>query len=153
MKASSAADKTMCAACGGESPRGEAKYCPVCGKLLSESYQPLDFIRSSYGMQRQRSVLPEQMTKNLFDSGRSSLVQTAWACVVYSMVPYLGILFLLPAFAVAAAGWITNRSSNADRRFAAMCFGSSTVILFIQTVLWSLLYIAPSLALENGIVR
>ncbi len=42
----------VCAACGAQiEPGAAAKFCRVCGKFLTEDYQPLDRFRASYHLQ------------------------------------------------------------------------------------------------------
>jgi len=138
-----------CPACGGESIRGTAKFCADCGKLLSESYEPLDTIRASYRLQRTTLKANDQMkiTTKLFDSETSCAAQTAWACVVYSMVPYLGILFVPLAFAASGFGYLSTRqTADRSRRVSVTCFFLSFAILGLQIVLWWLLYLIPTLA-------
>ena len=73
----------------------------------------------------------------------------AFACNVYSMVPYIGVLFLPIAFVIGGRGYVKAlRTGNTkDSRF---CVGSLALTLFltvIQLFLWSLLYIVPTLGL------
>jgi hypothetical protein len=73
---------------------------------------------------------------------------TAWACTVYSMVPYLGILFVPFALAASAFGYIRSRGrSSADSRRFLACAGLSSFILAVQLVLWWLLYFVPKLGI------
>lgn len=148
-KANSDADDLQCPACGGESVRGGARYCADCGKLLSEEYQPLDTIRSSYRLQRQNLEM-EFGTKAktaLFEGETSGTAQAAWACVVYSMVPYLGVLFIPIAFAVAGVGYFSASKNIArNRRLTGICFGLSAAILVLQVGLWWLLYLIPKIS-------
>jgi len=82
----------FCSACGAEAMREKAKFCPVCGKLLREDYQPLDNLRASYRLQGKfflvENAKKEEIT-NLFPKNENSISETAWACLVYSFVPYL----------------------------------------------------------------
>jgi hypothetical protein len=102
---------------------------------MSEDYLPLDAIRSSYGMQRRPLKMEplDPITGDLFDTPRNPVSDTAWACVVYSLVPYLGILFVPLAF-------ITGK-------MATVCVVLSFVILAIQIFLWWLLYIIPEIGI------
>ena len=137
-----------CAACGSDAARGD-KYCRVCDKLLAEDYQPLDAIRSSYRLQR-KNLLLKQPAKNtaLFAVRNNGVAETAWACVVYSMVPYLGILFVPLAVIAGGAGYFVSyrRPELGGRRLAAACVSLSFVMLAMQLFLWWLLYLAPTLA-------
>ena len=141
-----------CSACGAEARRIGAKFCPVCGKLVREGYQPLDTIRASYGLQGRHLEFEKPMlreSENLFEENKNTVSQTAWACVVYSMVPYLGILFIPFAFLVGGFGYIVSykRPQLGGRRLAAACIGLSVLVLAVQIVLWWLLYIIPEIGL------
>jgi len=155
MRVSSDADRKHCPACGGEGGRGTAKFCADCGKLLTEEYEPLDAMRASYRMQRTNLANVETMDKTsvLFENGDSILTQTAWACVVYSMVPYLGVLFLPFALITSAFGYVAPsvRARAKNRRLAAIYLGISTVLVFVQAILWSLLYLIPDLMQRGNV--
>ena len=139
-----------CSACGAEARRGNAKYCLTCGKLLREDYQPLDTLRASYRLQGKTFLIEntkkEEIT-NLFEQNENVVAHTAWACVVYSLVPYLGILFVPLAFVVGSFGYIVahRQPQRGGRRLALICVGLSFVVLIIQIFLWWLLYIIPEL--------
>ena len=144
------ADSGICTACGTEARRGDAKFCLTCGKLLEEDYQPLDTLRSSYRLQGKTFLVEnakrEEIT-NWFDKNENSAAYTAWACVVYSMVPYLGILFVPFAFVVGSFGFLVaqRKPHLGGRRLALVCIGLSFAILVFQIFLWWLLYIIPEL--------
>lgn len=117
---------------------------------MGEDYQPLDAIRSSYGMQRKALTIVERRSEgtfNLFAVERNAVSDTAWACVVYSTVPYLGILFVPLAFLTGGIGYIVSqkRPHLGGRRMALVCVGLSFGILLVQIFLWWLLYIIPEL--------
>lgn len=138
----------FCAACGAEARRDFVKYCSVCGKRMGEGYVPLDAIRASYNLPANFAVEPvlfQEESGNLFEQNKNTVSQTAWACVVYSMMPYLGILFLPFAFAVGGAGYFVSlrQPHRGGRRLAVICVLLSVVILGIQIFLWWLLYIIP----------
>ncbi len=140
--------KKVCSACGSESNRETASFCLVCGKSLDEGYQPLDAIRSSYGLQRKSlGIAKEYKPTALFEVEKNVVSETAWACVVYAMVPYLGILFVPFAFLAGGYGYVIARR-NPDLgggRLALICIGLSFVILAVQIFLWWLLYIIPEI--------
>ena len=135
--------KTTCPACG--APSAGAAVCGVCGKLVSEGFQPLDAIRSSYGMQRK--TLMQEAPGHLFEPEKRLSSDTAWACNVYSAVPYLGILFVPFALGFGGIGLIRAQTQQQprDRRLAAQAIAVSIVILGVQIFLWWLLYLVPSL--------
>ncbi|HUS00002.1 MAG TPA: hypothetical protein VMZ26_18205 [Pyrinomonadaceae bacterium] len=72
----------------------------------------------------------------------------AWALTVYSMVPYLGILFV--PFALILSGFhyvrARRRSSNDRGRFL-LCAALSSFILALQLFLWWLLYFIPKMSI------
>lgn len=139
-----------CPACGSGRLRASAKYCLDCGKLLMEDYQPLDSIRASYGLQGKRFVFNSLAAGDggrLFEENKNSISQTAWACTVYSMVPYLGILFVPFALVIAGVGYAAGRRAPemGGRRLALISAGVSFLVLAVQILLWWLLYIIPEL--------
>lgn len=71
----------------------------------------------------------------------NSTADTAWACTVYSLVPYLGILFV--PFALALSGFGFSRAVSRDRRPFLLSAAASLVILIVQLLLWWLLYLIP----------
>lgn len=142
--------ETVCPACGNEANRETAKFCPVCGKLLGEDYQPLDNLRASYRLQGKLFLVEnakrEEVT-NLFPKNENSISETAWACLVYSFVPYLGILFVPLAFSVGLVGIALSfqRPNLGGRRLALVSVALSFVVLAIQIFLWWLFYFVPEI--------
>ena len=146
----SAIRNRACSACGAEARRGNAKFCPVCGKLLREDYQPLDTLRASYRLQGKsfefkRAEIEE--VKDLFEQNKNLVSQSAWACLVYSMVPYLGILFIPFTFCIGGFGYISalRQPQIGGRKLALISITLSFVVLAVQIFLWWLLYIIPEL--------
>jgi hypothetical protein len=141
----------ICSACGSEARRRNARFCLVCGKFLREGYQPLDTLRASYRLQGKKIPLagetkPEKIT-NLFEKNENSVSETAWACVVYSLVPYLGILFVPLAFFIGGFGVLVSyrKPYLGGRRLSLVSVGLSFVVLVVQIFLWWLLYIIPEI--------
>jgi hypothetical protein len=138
----------ICSACGAEARRGNAKFCLTCGKILREDYEPLDALRSSYRMQGITVRVEKTMKeKNLFEENKNQASQAAWACLVYSFVPYLGILFVPLAFFAGSFGFIISfrRPHLGGRKLGIVCVALSFVVLAVQIFLWWLLYIVPDL--------
>lgn len=140
----------ICSACGAEAQRRAAKFCLVCGKLLREDYQPLDSIRASYRLQGKSFNLQEtkrEEIKNLFEVNKNSVSETAWACFVYSMVPYLGILFIPLTFLIGGFGFAVSfrQPHLGGRKLSLVSIGLSFVVLAIQIFLWWLLFIIPEI--------
>jgi uncharacterized membrane protein len=120
---------------------------------MREGYHPLDTIRSSYHLQSRKfqfDVMEKSQPGNLFEENKNAVSQTAWACVVYSMVPYLGILFIPFAFIISGAGLVVSqrRPQLGGRKLALACIGVSILILGIQLLLWWLLYVIPELGVK-----
>ena len=144
---------SVCSACGTESRRGNAKFCLVCGKFLREDYQPLDTLRASYRMQGKSFKFKTSEFEegeeiiNLFEQNKNSISQTAWACLVYSFVPYLGILFIPFTFFIGGFGYITalREPQLGGRKLALISIAISFIVLAVQIFLWWLLYIIPDL--------
>lgn len=143
-------EKNVCRACGGSARRGNARFCATCGKVMSEDYQPLDALRASYKLQGktlETKPAPQPEIKNLFERNDNAASATAWAFVVYSLVPYIGILFCPGAFLMGGVGILVaqRRPYLGGGRTAAYSIALSLVIFGIQIFLWWLLYIVPEL--------
>lgn len=146
----------ICPACGASVERGAAKFCQVCGKLLTEDYQPLDRFRASYHLQgksfavektRETKEAESFARENLFNENKNSASETAKAFVVYSLVPYLGILFC--PFALLSGGvgvFVSYRKPFLGGRQTSIYSIALGVLIFaVQILLWWLLYIIPEL--------
>lgn len=140
-----AAASPVCPACGARARREDAKFCLVCGKYLMEDYKPLDALRASYRLQG-KSFLAEnrqiEETPNLFEQNENSAAQSAKALVVYSLVPYLGILFCPFALLSGSIGaFVSFRQLKMGGGRASVYSIVSTFIIFaVQIFLWWLLY-------------
>ncbi len=139
-----------CPACGAKISRETAQFCNVCGKLLSEEYQPLDNLRASYNLQGKSfdfKLAETSDDENLFGENKNAAAQTAWACFVYSLVPYLGILFIPLTFAVSVIGYrkAVLCPHLGGRQMSAASFYLSFVVLSLQILLWWLLYYIPKI--------
>lgn len=146
----SSIDQKVCGACGAIARRRTAKFCLVCGKSLTEDYQPLDALRASYKMQGQAFLIenaPRKPVSNLFEKKENTYSQMAWACFVYSLVPYLGILFVPLTIITGIFGYYTyrNRPNLGGRKFSLISLSLSFIVLGAQIILWWLLYIIPEL--------
>lgn len=150
--------ENICAACGAQAVRENAKFCRVCGKLLREEYQPLDRLRASYSLQQRgggdwfsgftkKRKTAETETENLFDENKNSASETAKALVVYSLVPYLGILFCPFALLSGGVGIFTayRKPFLGGARTSAYSVILGFLIFAVQIFLWWLLYIIPEL--------
>lgn len=132
--------------------RDGSNYCLVCGKMLIEDYQPLDTLRSSYHLQGKSFLVenapPKEEIKDLFEINKNAVSETAWASFVYSMVPYLGILFVPFTLAISTFALLVSLKNPAlgGRKLSLASFGLSFPVLGVQILLWWLLYIIPELA-------
>jgi len=140
----------ICSACGAEIEREFSKFCRVCGKLLLEEYQPLDTLRASYRLQGksfQFEKSDERQAENLFEENKNSASATASAFVVYSLVPYLGILFCPGAFVMGGIGAFVayRKPFLGGGKTSIYSIALSVVIFAVQILLWWLLYIIPEL--------
>jgi hypothetical protein len=140
----------ICPACGTKVEREFARFCRVCGKILFEEYEPLDALRASYRMQGKTLRFdrkPLQETTNLFEENKNSASSTAWAFLVYSLVPYLGILFCPGAILMGGVGiFVSYRKPYlGGTRTSIYTIVLSFVVFSVQIFLWWLLYIIPEL--------
>lgn len=140
-----------CPACGAEAVRAAAVYCLICGKDLGEGYQPLDTLRSSYRLQGRAFLIENNKSeepRDLFAVNRNTVSEMAWACFVYSLVPYLGILFVPFTILIGTAGIgvFLRRPALGGGKLAGVSIGLSFVVFGAQIFLWWLLYIIPELA-------
>jgi len=146
----------ICPACGSDARRDDAKFCSVCGKLLREDYQPLDNLRASYRLQGKSFAIGktskteksiEERNENLFDENKNSASETAKAFVVYSLVPYLGILFC--PFAVLTGGigvFVSYRKPYlGGGRASVYSIILGFIVFAVQIFLWWLLYFIPEI--------
>lgn len=147
-------DEKNCVACGAQiDERAWAKFCRVCGKLLTEEYQPLDRLRASYHLQGKSIAFEnargetDEENENLFGENKNSASETAKACVVYSLVPYIGILFCPIALLTGGVGALTayRKPFLGGGKTSFYSIALSLIILAVQLILWWLLYIIPEL--------
>ncbi len=87
----------------------------------------------------------DQNAKPLFVSSSNPGSSTAWACVVYSLVPLLGIVFVPLAFAFSIYSVLRTTGSSGFRNGIKL-FMVAVVILFAQLGLWWLLFLIPEMA-------
>ena len=116
---------------------------------MKEDYQPLDTLRSSYRLQGKtflsRKCSAREEITDLFAQEENDVSQTAWACCVYSMVPYLGILFIPLTLILGSFGFaVSYRQPHlGGRKLALISVSLSFGIFLIQIFFWWLLYIIP----------
>jgi len=111
---------------------------------------PLDTIRSSNRLHSKTFLMENsdrQVPADLFAVNRNTVSEMAWACFVYSLVPYLGILFVPFTILIGLAGFgvFVRRPFLGGARLAGVSIGLSFVVFGVQIFLWWLLYIVPEL--------
>lgn len=79
---------------------------------------------------------------SLFDEKKPFMSSAVWACAVYSLVPFVGVVFVPFIFIFGVVGVVRGESSA----FKAMAAGVG--ILIVQLVLWWLLYVVPTWSLQ-----
>lgn len=76
---------------------------------------------------------------SLFGEKKSFTSSAVWACAVYSLVPFVGIVFVPFIFIFGVTGVLRGDSS------ALKAVAAGVLILAVQLVLWWLLYVVPKL--------
>lgn len=76
---------------------------------------------------------------SLFEESKSFASSAVWACAVYSLVPFIGVLFVPFIFVFGAVGLVRGESA------AIRAMAAGVLILIVQVVLWWLLYAVPFL--------
>jgi len=86
-------------------------------------------------------------TETLFDMRDNTAAEMAWACAVYAMVPYLGIIFTPLSFVFGLFG--LYRSYNDEQHYgyqrSVQSIIMSIVLFCIHIFLWWLLFAVPKL--------
>jgi hypothetical protein len=139
-----------CAVCSERARRLSAKFCAVCGHDLRQDYAPLDVLRASYNLRKQsvkRDISPPRSStkEELFLENHNSAASTAMAFMIYSLVPYLGILFCPGALVFGGIGLAVSfqKPQLGGRQSSAYSLLLGSIILAVQILLWWLLYIVP----------
>jgi hypothetical protein len=138
--------RSYCPACGSSSG-GEAKdWCPTCGKLLKEGYFPLDNLRASYSGKIWQNKETLEM-KVLFEENKNTASETARAFAIFSLVPYLGILFCPGAVLMGGVGMLVSyrKPDLGGGRTSVISIAGGMLVCGFQIFLWWLLYYIPTL--------
>jgi hypothetical protein len=82
-------------------------------------------------------------------SGGNTAAEIAWASFVFSLVPYLGILFIPLTFATGIFGFVSasRRPEIGGEMLSLISLGLSIAVLAVQALLWWLLYVIPQQAM------
>ena len=83
------------------------------------------------------------------EPSRSLSSSVTFACNVYSIVPYIGIIFVPLATIFGGRDYLAARrdDDSARARSALQFLAVSLLLLIFQIFLWSLLYIVPTLGI------
>ncbi len=162
-------DGTMqlsCPACGTGARRISARFCSTCGRALDRlGYRPADSLRASYHQHRARiAVSPAAAPKwvrarrkplragtasqkVIFPHNVNAATATALAFLLYSLVPYFGILFCPGAIVMGGIGLFQMRGAptEACRPASAFVILTGLLLFCVQALLWLLLYRVPQL--------
>jgi hypothetical protein len=84
----------------------------------------------------------------LFEENKNSLSEIGWAFTVYSLVPYIGILFVPCAIICSflAINYAAKNPELGGRKLAVHSLIASFIVLFVQLILWYLLFLIPQLS-------
>jgi hypothetical protein len=134
-----------CPACG-TAINAAGTICDICGKLLQEGYFPLDNLKASYRKRLWQSEDRQEMNV-LYEENKNGASETAWAFTVYSLVPYLGILFCPGAVVMGGIGMFVSyrKPKLGGARISAISIAGGFLVLGLQIFLWWLLYYIPTL--------
>lgn len=77
------------------------------------------------------------MAASLFEQKKPFASSAVWACVVYSLVPFVGVVFVPFIFVFGVIGMVRGEG-------ALRPMGAGVLILMVQLVLWWLLYVVPT---------
>lgn len=85
----------------------------------------------------------------IFEIERNAVAETAWAAAVFSSIPYIGVLFTIPAVLLSAAAMARTARSDSpgSRKLSFRSFVLALALAALQIFLWWLLYIIPQLGL------
>ena len=84
---------------------------------------------------------------SLFEEKKPFENSAVWACVVYSLVPFVGVVFVPFIFVF---GFVSRIRSEAGQRISARwAMGLGVLIVIVQVVLWWLLYAVPKWNIMN----
>jgi len=156
-----------CPACGTGARRISARFCSTCGRSLDRlGYRPADSLRASYHQHRARIAVSSAAApkwvragrkpvraratsqKSVFPHNINAATATAIAFVLYSLVPYFGILFCPGAIVMGGIGLFQMRGGaphEAGRHASAFAILTGLLLFCVQGLLWLLLYRVPQL--------
>ncbi len=78
---------------------------------------------------------------SLFEEKKPFASSAVWACVVYSLVPFVGVVFVPFIFAFGIVGLVRGEGG-------VRAMGAGVLISVVQLILWWLLYLMPKLSVS-----
>jgi len=79
---------------------------------------------------------------SLLEERRPFASSAVWACAIYALVPFIGVVFVPFIFVFGVVALIRGEHS------ALRAMGSGVLILIVQLVLWWLLYVVPKWGMQ-----
>jgi hypothetical protein len=150
------ASAVSCPACGATARRAAAHFCATCGRgLRQRTYAPADSLLASYHQQHSRpAMLIEQemsdvgaeratMRRQFEESLEESRILTtgsALVVIIFSFVPFIGILFCPCAVVMGASNLRRAPDFKGRRRVAVFNIVCGVLIFGVQAFLWWILY-------------
>lgn len=86
---------------------------------------------------------------SLFETKKPFASSAVWACSVYSLVPFVGVVFVPFVFLFGLIAVV--KSGGAQRRSAIVAMAIGSAVLIGQLVLWWLLFMVPHWSREGRI--
>ena len=83
-----------------------------------------------------KPVMTASNEVSLFDEKKPFASSAVWACTVYSLVPFVGIVFVPFVFVFGVLAMVRGED-------ALRAMGAGVLILVVQLALWWLLYAVP----------
>ncbi len=130
----------VCRSCGAAQRRASARFCVVCGSRLEHDYAPSSALRASYRFAPVRLLEDRASARGEAAHTSDLCASTALAFMIYSLVPYVGIIFSPGALLFGLAGlW---RRGVRHRASVVALVGGALIFVF-QVFLWWILYKIP----------
>jgi len=143
-----AAELPACPACGERARRASARYCATCGRHLRErDYTPTDALRASYRWPRiaPRVAYSDPAQVAAAWRHRNDQMARGYVFLAYALIPFVGVVFCVCAFACCAAGL---RDARLNRRAAEAVEARRGVVFAVllagaQTFIWLVAFYLP----------
>lgn len=74
---------------------------------------------------------------SVFEERKPFASSAVWACAVYALVPFIGVVFFPLIFVFGVVALLRGEQSS------LRAMGAGVLVLIVQLVLWWLLYLVP----------